>query len=229
MATLGIIGTAAAWLNLRNAKKELASLEEQQAGLQAAIQTYNFNKWNEFYDKTIKVERDDDPDGVEITTLLRVGNIVGKYMRARASVILTNTSSDRYYIHSVAADIRVQGYPIVIPDAKQEVRVDKWLEPGETKEIQLPGGITSLVDADGNIVLWSLRDAICAICGKSLITSCPKISITPEMCIAAGMDPIEYADVLVRWTTEKGHDLLTGVTRNLAGVLRYCQEAVISF
>ena len=226
MATVGLIGTGAAYLNLRKAKQELAELEEQQAGLEAAIQTYNYNKFDEYYERTIDTAENVMPSGVLVTSLVRVGNLVGKIMRVRVSVVLSNASDERYFISSVGADAFVLDSQIVVYSTdgqglKQEISVDKWLEPGETMEIQLPGGLSTIVNMETKQEdLGSLRDAICEACGKKLITSCPKISINGDL---------EKADILVRYTTETGHDLITGVTRGKRGTLRYCGEAVLSF
>ena len=227
MNVFGLIGTGAAWLNYKRAKANYDTLKEQYDALQAAVQTYSYNRLNNYID-TIDTNAVDLMPGVQMTTLLRVGNLVGQLFRTQASVILSNTSSSRYYIQSVMADCHVYDKPIIVQDiditdvlafnaddavhyVAQQLLADKWLNPGETLEIPLPKGISGLPEEERE----KLKDAICAACGKKLITSCYPVSL----------NDVEKADVQVIWTEEDGHTLKTARTIGLPGSLRYMGEA----
>ena len=227
MTGLGLVGTGAAFLNYRKAKANYETLKERHEGLLAAIQTYAVHRLDE-YANTIDTVSSDQMPGVKATTILRVGNLVGNFFRCKASVVLTNTSDSEYYIHSVAADCFVSDTPVMVfniqwdgitPDGskqeKQEIRVDKFIKPGETLEIGLPSGISALYNKEGENITGALRDMICSAAGKSLITSCPKLSIV-DGC---------KADIMVRWSTKTGSALMNWRMIGKASVLRYCKEA----
>lgn len=227
MSVLSLIGAGAAWLNYRRAKKNYDAAKEKYDALKAAIQNYSSNRLNGYID-TIDTNAVDLMPGVQMTTILRVGNLVGQLFRVQASVVLSNTSQNTYYIDNVMADCFVYDKPIAVyaidTDAiftfdtanvthgvAQQIRAAKWLKPGETLEIKLPAGISGLPDNERA----KLKEAICAACGKSLITSCP----------ATSLNDVEKADVQVSWTEETGHDLKTARTIGLKGSLRYMGEA----
>lgn len=224
MSGLGIIGTAAALLNYNNAKKEYDALKEQQDGLLAAVQTYNDTKYDDYASK-LDTKPSNLPDGVVITTLLRVANLVGKIFRTQASVVLTNTSNKTYYIDKIAADCFVFDMPIYVYKMKwdgllnpynidriqQEIVVDKEIASGETLEIALPKGISGLTE-DGMV---KLRETICAANEKKLITSCKKTNV----------EGIEKADIRIIWSDGTGS--MDGRMMGKSGILRYCGEAGI--
>ena len=90
------------------------------------------------------------------------------------------------------------------------------LEPGKSIDVYLPCGISTLTDpTTGDIKMDYLRDLICAAAGKSLITSCPKISI----------DGAQTANIRFDWNTKEEGVKHTCILRNKPGVLRYCGEA----
>lgn len=214
MVGLGIIATGAAFLNMRKRKKEYEELVEKREGLVAAINAYNSSSYDA-YINSIDTKETDAPAGVTVTTLLRVANLVGKLMRVRASIILTNTGTKPIYIHSVAADCKIFGEYLGIGNTdgvrvSQEIVSLKELQPGDPMEIQLRGGICQFKE------ISRLREAICAAAGKRLITSCPKLNL----------EGIEQADIRVRWSEA---DDMANVKEwrvlNKPGVLRYCGEA----
>lgn len=215
MNELGIIGTAAAYANYRRAKADYEALKEQQDGLVAAVQSYNNSKYDEYINR-----QEGDPvdfmPGVKMTTILRVGNLVGDLFRVQASVVLSNTSSETYRINSVAADCRVLGC-IVVPlsyytknPIPQQKAVNKSLAPGDTMVINLPSGISALYNEKKENINGELRDLICDAAGKKLITSCPKISIEGGV----------TADIRVDWGDDK-----VALSRGVKCVLQYCMEA----
>lgn len=214
MVGLGIIATGAAFLNMRKRKKEYEELVEKREGLVAAINAYNSSSYDA-YINSIDTKETDAPAGVTVTTLLRVANLVGKLMRVRASIILTNTGTKPIYIHSVAADCKIfceYVYVVASDGSKvgQEIIDLVELKPGETQEFQLRKGISSFES------IGRLREAICTAAGKRLITSCPKLNL----------EGVEQADVRIQWDTRE--DLATIKEWRVIGkpgTLRYCGEA----
>lgn len=226
MNFVGAIGTVAALANYRKAKSEYEALKEQQNGLVAAVQAYNSSKYDEYIAHQ-KVDNVDFMPGVRMTTIVRVGNLVGKLFRIQVSVVLSNTSSEKYHIYRVAADCEVLNLPIRVFSAgikfedfslkadsaliPQQKAVNKDLHPGETMEIKLPAGVSALVDPEtGENKTGELRNLICQACNRKLITSCWKISI----------EDAETANILVSWGDDKH-----AKSNNVPGVLRYCMEA----
>ena len=210
MTGLGIIGTAAAYANYRSAKAEYEALKEQQEGLVAAIQTYNSSKYDESYERYAETPDNAIPSEMKTTTILRVGNLVGSLFRYEASVVFSNISSDKtYHIKRVGVKCAVFG---VITDDKPIV-CDKTIAPGETAEIILP---KKLSKGTGDF-MSKLRDLICKAAGKSLITSCPKISI----------EGVEKANIKVTYTVDGEEQEKTYFYNEKPGVLRYCGEAYL--
>ena len=201
MTGLGVIGTAAAWLNLRKAKAEYEALKEKQEGLQAAILSYQMDKQDEIPE--INNKPNDFPSGVGFNAILRVANLVGTYYYAKASVVMTNTSNTAYQIRTIWADCYFKG-DIVTSDTKD---VNSILAPGETKKFTFDKILTK-GEAE------QMRDVICEACGKNLITSCPKISIE---------DGIK-SDIKFTWSAGNGGDVKTAYVLQKPGVLRYCME-----
>lgn len=245
MAGLGIIATGAAFLNYRNAKAEYDALVEKKEGLEAAIKqiasaidTYNQHKYDDqtkpdyanINADSIDTGANELPEGVQITAMLRVANLVGKLFYAKPSLVLLNNSQNTYYIQSVQLDCEVVGSPVVLykKSLKEAVRetdivnAEQELKPNEVLEIELPTGISSLGDKMGE-----LRSLVCNACGKRLITSCGKTNIE---------DAIK-ADFILRWSLNKRKDWTydknkgqwvgdnKGWRIGLPGVLRYCMEA----
>lgn len=211
MSPITITSVGAALLNYRKAKADYEALVEKQEALQDAVRTYNSNKLDEYID-SIDTKDNPMPSGLLVTSILRVGNLVGKMMRAKASVVLTNVSSQPIHIKGVQVECVVLDVPVQMfkfeADAKplaQSVVYNKDIQPGETIEIGVPGGISSLGEKQGE-----LRSVICDACGKRLITSCPKISIEDG----------QKADIRVDWG-----DGNVGIVLGKPGVLRYCGEA----
>lgn len=211
MATVGLIGTGLAYLNLKKAQKEYDALKEQQDGLEAAVRMYNYSKLDA-YAETIDTKDNDLPDGLLMTTILRVGNLVGKLMRVKASIVLTNTSSSPIYVSGISAECYVFDIPVNMyrfemdpTPLSQVATFNQNIQPGQTVEIRLQSGISSLGDMMGE-----LRNMICEACGKKLITSCPKIDINGG----------QKANISISWGDQKN-----GVSLNRPGVLRYCGEA----
>lgn len=224
MNGLSVIGTAAAYLNLRKANAELEALTEQRDGILAAVRTYNREKHDYINEKEmaqIKVDEVDFPDGVLFSTVLRVGNLVGNLMRVQTTIVFTNTSDQDYKLHKVAADCTVLGFPIRVTRigkegiVEQERVADVVLKAGETIEIKLPCGISGMYNEKGESELGKLRDAICAVCNRKLITSCWKVNV----------EDIETTDILFTWSKAGEDKTFTCKAANRAGVVRYCMEA----
>lgn len=235
MYALSVPATAAAWSNYSKAKKQYDEAKEQYDGIYDTVMTFQRKQKDEQMEREIEANKNtyetDFPDGVQFSTILRVGNLakvagpVGKLFRVQASLVLSNTSENTYTIHSAAADcyvldkyVSVHKLDIDFSDlgnsakqAPQEVKKQYTLRPGETIEIKLPGGVTTLGEEGDD----ELRRLICEACGKRLITSCPKKSL----------EDIEKANILFTWSQGENGTKYTCKAQNRPGVLRYCGEA----
>ena len=215
MAGLGIIATVGAFANFKRRKKELNALIEKRDALVAVINTFNNTKYDPYID-TIDTKPTEKPDGVSVSTLLRVANLVGQLMYVRASVILSNTSDHSYFIHYVAAECKLYGLDVAVKNLRgitipqKEIKTFE-LKAGDTLEIQLPKGISTIGDYMGR-----LRDDICSAAGKRLITSCPKLNL----------EGIEQADIMVDWSDNNSFSgTQNWRIQGKPGILRYCGEA----
>lgn len=226
---LGFIGTMAAFANYCKKKAAYNELNDRYEALKDAVSTYNNTKLDQ-YAETIQTYDIVAPDGLQFSTILRVGNLVGKLFRVQTSVVLTNTSGNTYYIGSVSAVCSVLGCPVnvyalkIFEDSerrKQTVEVNKYIAPGETMEIKLPCGISSLVDKNGNSLMDDFRKIFTEAYGVKLITSIPKqFSV-----ISNPNKPIADAEYKIMWKAKAGEDfqVWAGKSRNI--VLRYMTEA----
>ena len=230
---LSVPGTAAAFAHYRKTKEAYEQAEEQYAGIYAAVMAYNQRIKDYISEKEISQNQEtfetEFPNGVHMSTILRVGNLakvaglVGDLFRVQASVVFTNTSDVNYILGNVAADCHVLETPVYIHKIKldgdtvayQYVHGFFELKSGETVEIKLPGGVTTLGEEKDD----ELRKIICDACGKRLITSCPKVNI----------EDIETADILFEWTVpgdkNANRNRKTCKASQRPGILRYCGEA----
>lgn len=221
MATVGLIGTGLAYLNLKKAENEYNALVDQQDALIAALETMRAGKNYE--------EKDwEDPNpidlmpGVSVTTILRVGNLVGPFLKTKASVVISNTGSESYYIKSVTATCYVLDLQVIPVDIQsgevknQTVAVNKMIQPGEVMEIGLPGGTSAIVTKEGENKLPELRQMVCDAAGKKLVTS---------IWYNFNIDGGEKADIRIDWSHDETNNIKRHVTMRKPGVLRYCGEA----
>lgn len=213
MTGFGLIAVIPAYRQYQAAINRYNDLVEYKEGLAAAIRAYNIGK-NETYllEHMVDEKPNEEAPGLLLAPMLRVGNLVGKLFRVQASVVMTNTSSSPIPLSKISVECSVLDVPINVYSFKesdnkvaQTVTPHKQIAPGETIEIKLPGGISSLGDLNGK-----LRDLICEAAGKKLITSCPKTSID---------DGIK-ADIRYWWGDNKQCYMI-----GKPGVLRYCGEA----
>ena len=218
MSKLSIIAIGAAFANYFKAKKAYEeALDEQDTLLQAINISEDYeNKRDEQYDELLqdgndKTDESGQLQSVSIVPIIRVGNLVGSIFTVQLSLVFTNTSSSRNYnITDLKAIGRILGE--VIRGYEPTGNYNFLLMAGETKEIQFAGAKASL---DGK-TLQELKDTICAVAGKSLITSCPKTKV----------DGIGSADVEFRYgsgTTYAGYTKAT--YRGTKGIVRYCGES----
>ena len=212
MNILGGIGLAAAIANYRKANKDYNEALERVETLQAAVDTYISQRDAKFdeLNSGIQFDKNIEIPGVLCTSILRIGNLVGNYCRVRTSVVLTNTGSAHVTITSVEANVYACGTLIVSDTENKRVSYFK-VEPGETKEIELPGGIASVDGA----TIDAIKSAICQTAGKRLITSCPKTNVSN----------IEQATVRLKWKAASGAGDEKEARYTHYGVLRYCGEA----
>ena len=232
MTGYGLIAVIPAIKQYKNAVAYYNSLVEHQEGIAAAVRMYNYGKMENYYEQHLVDEKQNEPaPGLLIAPMLRVGNLVGKLFRCQASVVMTNTSDKTIEIargmivESVVLDSPVKVYGIETTwamdakkvDVAQSINKSFLLKPGETTEIMIPGGITSLADKDGNIITGKLRQMICEAAEKKVITSCPKISIENGM----------RADIMYNWIYKDENEEIKKPCYmvGLPGVLRYCGEA----
>lgn len=241
MNRLGIIGTAAAWLNYRKAKAEYEALKEKKDGIQSAVALYQSLKYyNEHkFDKPEYTQPEKDeldipeaeenniPDGVFFSSILRVSYMVGKFCHVKPSLVVSNTSDKSYYIRWIDIQCAVDGNAVSIfknalneqgkylnPESRA-LDVDYTLQPGETKEFEFDYGRTMLLNAAGESIMGYVRDLICAAAGKKLITSCPK---------GTSVDGVVTASTMILWRDSKVEETKKGWLYEIPGVLRYCGE-----
>ena len=214
MKLLNGIGIAAAVANYRKAKRKYEQAIEKQEALQAAIDTYteardsmSSKSDDAYYNQNAPLQ------GILATTILRIGNLVPTINKIQMSVVLTNTTENAYTITKVEVQPRLFGTAIGTQEGVGlERELNTYLEPGETKEIQLSGANT-VVQAETKS---QLKSAICTAAGKKLITSCPKLNV----------DGIESADIVFWWKAKSGAGSAKRARYvDMPGLLRYCGEA----
>lgn len=216
MGVLSIIGTGVAFANYRKAKAERDALVEQKEALLAAIATYKDKRYDmtETALETINNNSVSYPDGLQVSSILRVGNLVGKVMRAKKSLVITNVSGKTYVI--VNPDLSCKVFDKGVGFEKDGLPNEQiTIAPGQTIEISSENSIAGFANTE---TLAKLRDYICEQSGKKYITSCGKISL----------DGIETADIKFSWQENK--DVAPDKWKVAAwlgkpGVLRYCMEA----
>ena len=236
MNTVGVIGTGAAFVNYRDKKAAYDALVEQHDVLNAVYATYNekalFEKYTAEYDQIIEevaehdlanelnsIERNQNnrPDGLKVTTLLRVANLVGnKFFKASNTFYFTNCGNEDIYVNYIEFQCniinpetnKIQYIPLIINKSElKDLSINSTIKVGETKSFS-----TGTCYSGGSDEV--LRKIVCNACGKKLITSCPKISI----------NNIELASFRVHWG-KNGRDVF--YTNDQPGVLRYVGEAGI--
>lgn len=226
MTGLGIIGTGAAWLNLKNAEAEYAKLKEQQEALEAAIQSYQFSR---DYETGVDTKPNNMPEGVEYTGMLRVSNVVGQMFRAQASIVMTNTSDETYYIRYARIDTFFEKLPILIYNldwdglipsgshqVPQNILVNQYIQPGQTLEFKFDRGLSALPAEQMN----KLRELLCVVAGKRLVTS-----IIDPVNIIDGIT----ANIVFGWMKKGETELNECYTNGKIGVLRYMTENVFKW
>ena len=237
MATIGLIGTGLAYLNLKNAQKEYNALVEKQDALLAALDMIHGVSHDDKDEDDFDTNEIDYMDGVKITALLRVGNLVGSAFRSQASVVLTNTGDKTYTIYEAEAECYYKDCPVYqfkLGSSEPEPIAKTTyvnLKPGQTVEIILPGGISVIQDKEGKDLLPGLRKVILNATGENLITSAPKITLSVTQAYIK-------ADIRVKWGENTGlifsfdpqkdlieKSLKTTMYRGKIGAIRYCGEA----
>ena len=216
MNPFSIIGTGVAFANYKKAKAERDALVEKKEALVAAITTYKDKRWD-MTETALKMINDNNveyPDGLQVSSILRVGNLVGKVMRAKKSLVISNIGSKTYVIVNPDLSCKVfdEGVGFVKDGLPNEQII---IAPGQTIEVSSKNSIAGFANTE---ILAKLRDYICEQSGKKYITSCGKISL----------DGIETADIMFSWQENK--DVTPDKWKVAAwlgkpGVLRYCMEA----
>ena len=214
----GVIATGVAYLNYRNAKSDYEALLEKKDGLLAAVKQFNLSKDEDYIEQKEKYYETYIeslyPEKVKCTAVLRTSYLVGKMFHCLTSVYLTNLSNKTYEIGSVSADCWVQDTPIHVYNFKtrkevaQTAGVNKKLNPAETMEIPITGGVSAVPDMN------ALRAMVCAACGKRLITSCGKVDIADGIKVNITYKWREVGET--KWNTAR--------FKQLNGTFRYCLE-----
>lgn len=251
MSGLGIIPTIAAFKNYKTAEKEyenvLARYNEFQGIADVIFSDWvdKINKYNETKDENyfrhldLTVPEDNKPEGVDAMVLLRVSNLVGKIFYAQPIIVLSNSSKKDYRIHAIDSDFAIYDSGVQLYRLKADAtdliaseKIENRIEPntvlksGATMYYVMPLGITGLQEAD----MKKLRDYICAVCGKKLITSCPKVNVIG----APGKErELINTSILVEWKlydSRKGDEdgaYKTGVWSNKPGMIGYRMEGAL--
>jgi len=247
MNTVGVIGTGAAFVNYRDKKAAYDALVEQHDVLNSVYASYNekalFEKYAAEYDQMMAeelerlelmneleaIERQQiqnvRPDGLKVTTLLRVANLVGnKYFKASNTVYFTNCGDKDVYIRDVEFQCSIidpetnKAYPIVLVDKKgkeiNNIGVERWIRMGKTYSFSSGTCFSGGVDA-------ILRNIVKNACHAKSILSCPKVNI----------NGVETAGYIVKWGERTYIDPnareTTFFTNDQPGVLRYVGETGI--
>lgn len=207
-----------ALVNFVKVKGLYSSAKEEYNLLEAAVKSYNDNKTatkNEMENNTaVRGDGNSELSAVKVSFILRVGNLVGKTGTAQVTLVFSNTSTDKSYILSdFKAQPSVGGMVLgfVATDGQRSL----VLSPGQTTQIVLPAVtnrmlLTTVDDRD------ALRNHICEVAGKKLITSCPNITIQNY-----AKANVEFEYIGASQAGSKTRAMYT----NTNGVLRYCGEA----
>lgn len=255
MTGFGLIGAGAALLNYRKVKANLEEVEELRDTIITGLKTYQqymeeLNEWQQEIKlqaelDAIKVDEVNNPDGLQVTTILRVANLVGRYYKAKISVLFSNTTKDQVfqieeisstcyfenqviasedYVYLTADEVK-NSMPYILVFTKE--MYEKWkrqnaldtilINPGQTVERGFDTQTYKIPE-----LAEKMRDYITEYCGTRLITSCLKVSIDNK---------IENANIMFTWRNAKSGDYAldsekykTAQYRAKPGVLRYCGE-----
>ena len=236
MQPLSIIAIGAAFANYRKAKAAyLAAKEADQATIdalnlrdsylrlpeaeEAEQKAFEQEKQDNYYSQMIKQLEADERDAtgklqsVEVTPVVRIGNLEGKYCKCGISLVFKNISeTNTYRISNIKADANVLG--AFLRGSVVESDVDFVLDPLSYKEITLDK-TTCEMDKD---TLAQIKADISAALGKKLFSSCYALKVS--LAGAASAD--------VEFTYGSGSSYAGGTKTtypNEIGVLRYVGEA----
>ena len=242
-------------MNYRKVKANLEEVEELRDTIITGLKTYQqymeeLNEWQQEIKlqaelDAIKVDEVNNPDGLQVTTILRVANLVGRYYKAKISVLFSNTTKDQVfqieeisstcyfenqviasedYVYLTADEVK-NSMPYILVFTKE--MYEKWkrqnaldtilINPGQTVERGFDTQTYKIPE-----LAEKMRDYITEYCGTRLITSCLKVSIDNK---------IENANIMFTWRNAKSGDYAldsekykTAQYRAKPGVLRYCGE-----
>ena len=236
MQPLSIIAIGAAFANYRKAKAAyLAAKEADQATIdalnlrdsylrlpeaeEAEQKAFEQEKQDNYYSQMIEQLEADERDAagklqsVEVTPVVRIGNLEGKYCKCGISLVFKNISeTNTYRISNIKADANVLG--VFLRGSVVESNIDFVLDPLSYKEITLDKTICEM-DKD---TLAQLKADISGALNKKLFSSCYALKVS--LAGAASAD--------IEFTYGSGSSY-AGATRtnyaNQIGVLRYVGEA----
>ena len=196
-------------LNLRDAYLRLPKLESEYEAAQA----------NKRYEQLISELEADERDvtgklaSVEVTPVVRIGSLNGKYCHASISLVFKNLSDDKSYrIHDVKADANVFGS--FLRGSVAESSIDFNLDPLTCREIALAKTTCELDE----LVKEQLKADICEALGKKLFSSCVGLKVS----IAGAAS----ADIQFKYGSAQSYAGNAPATYpHEIGVLRYVGEA----
>lgn len=202
-------------LNLRDNYLRFPKLEELEAEKgKKAIEDFYDNYQSEVIAQLEADERDSTGKiaNVEVTPVVRIGSINGKYCNATISLVFKNLSEDRYYrIYDVIAEANVLG--TFLHGSMSESKADFNLDPLSSKEIVLE---KTTCELDEN-VKEQLKADICEALGKKLFSSCIALKVS----IAGSAS----ADIQFKYGSGKTYAGNEPATyNNQIGILRYVGE-----
>lgn len=173
-------------------------------------QQENWEYWNGQNPR--EEEFDTIPDGLVISYVLYIGNLVGKKGSLRFDLAISNTSKDKkYVISNIQAQPSIGGAQLWYYFSNDGSYI---IGPGETHSIYVGSAKSVEFTSEGNIE--SIRNLVCKKCGKKLITNCPKITISD---VTTSRISFDYTGIA---SAGGGVYVKLG---DVKGLLRYVKEA----
>ena len=227
MNVLSLAGTAAAYANYNKAKANYEALKERADSLSHAMQTYLQERQLSIQENMPDENRNDRPEGLLVSSILRIGELNQRFFKIGTTVVITNTSDKTYFIRSVEAKCSIWDIPVPVLSIDilgrdmqyipQSVIVDKYIKPGETLDIELPKGVSEIINENGESLKENLKNFICEATGNKNILSVPKTDLNGH--------GLETANISISWLNDSNdHTLKNAFWNGKPGTLRYVGE-----
>ena len=210
MNIYGILTAAGVLPAYLKAKKKLKSAKTELQNFHAHL--YALEEAD--IDPAIYADQNAPLDGIMVSAVLRLGNLVGQFCSADGFVTITDVDKDLLITHiGVSFEINKQVVTSYIP-----IGIDNGfrISPGETYQVPLSGN-TDLILLPSDDKRDQLREQICQVAGKKLITSVKSGTEVSGIC---------KAHVALYYTTSaNAGDPLRAVYDDVPCVIRYMGEA----